>query len=1201
LVSFAGLGKDGAIDLSSTSNQRRHVVECKYIGEDGLDTARKRWAITRDHLRDNLTKFCEGRLTEKQYLPWTTISPRIDRYTFCVSSSLGIQEVKDKLEREIREFFLSLSQPQLAHLQSIQVVVRDAGDWDAACIRDPLLKFRWFPETAAIQGFLPLTQKTPPRGFRQYLTEDSLPYFSRRHFATTANVGWTEDSLLDHLGQPGNAGLILHAPGGAGKSRLGLELGLQAERRGWMVLRVHERAKPDNLAQIAGDISGRRTIFLFDYVESHPQFVELALTIQSWNEDLGLPVNFIANCRASYYGALAAQRLDHLSVDLDLRAEDSYRNSLVRQILQSRDLASERAFLICQDVPMRAVFLCYLNDTGRTSDLHQLLLDESFESWIKTKASATLAQFPVQDRIPKTAEFLAFLPFAHDSYLRVRDDPAWRPVLDAMKQDGWFEDNPAEPGKQALYSAPHDVFADTLLLTAVELQPATAEGFLLGILTQADDFGCVPSAFTAVQRIGARIQEGVVTWRRLFSDLLQSRPAAANTIRLQILTAPFIPARDELELLRTCPSLGEGLDTKVEFQNALGFMAQWLGAQPKPIQSEFRETLLPFVRAALTRVYRSNYLITQILHWLPEEARSTALRWCEKRLALLQTHYVLVAWLESGLESDGIRIHLSQWLAAAPASGSFRFQQFAKASFVYKSWLDAVTGGGKEPLKEQDRALVEEPIRHWLAAEASRDAAGNPLANRLSPEAEFVYKSWLDATTGGGKGPLRDHDRALVEESIRDWLAAEASRDAAGNPLANRLSPEARFVYKSWLDAVTGGGKEPLRDHDRALVEEPIRDWLAAQASRDAAGNPLANRLSPEASFVYKSWLDAVTGGGKEPLKDPDRALVEEPIRDWLAAQASRDAAGNPIANRISPEAQFVYKSWLDAAKSSGTELISAAVEQYLQDQHNLASWDPNYVFAAWFSHSGQPERLLPLFLLWLPSHGAHEELDFVLRRYLAAGLPYVHVAKPFEAWLLKFGTMPQAVYFWKDALRQPNLSAPLVCQALAWCRMNPRAAGNDAVWRLAQCRRFLGQPEIDAAYRAAAEVVLPSLATRRIGFLLAKVIQGALVAYLRIAEERSEAWPQVLLSVLGNADTFNEAVQAPPEVQYPVLVERVAALLFAGRIRPDSESISRFAKWVHIQWEQTKKASLEPVVERLCSSYPEHRSIWELMLTPKD
>ena len=175
LVSFAGLGKDGAIDLSSTSNECRHVVECKYIGEDGLDTARKRWAITRDHLRENLAKFCEGRLTERQYLPWTTTSPAIDRYTFCVSCSLGVQGAKDTLQREIQQFFSSFSQPQLAHLRSIDVVVKDAGDWKTACSGDPLLNFRWFPESVEIQGFLPLTQKTPARGFRQYLTEDSLP------------------------------------------------------------------------------------------------------------------------------------------------------------------------------------------------------------------------------------------------------------------------------------------------------------------------------------------------------------------------------------------------------------------------------------------------------------------------------------------------------------------------------------------------------------------------------------------------------------------------------------------------------------------------------------------------------------------------------------------------------------------------------------------------------------------------------------------------------------------------------------------------------------------------------------------------------------------------------------------------------------------------------------------------------------------
>ena len=1144
LVSFAGLGKDGAIDLSSTSNECRHVVECKYIGEDGLKTARERWAITREHLRENLSKFCEGRLTEKQYLPWTTTSPGIDRYTFCVSCSLGVQGAKDTLEGEIGEFFLSISQPQLAHLRAIKVVVRDAGDWEAACSRDPLLKFRWFPESAAIQGFLPLTQRVPARGFRRYLTEDDLPYFSRRHFGTIAPVDWTEDSLLDHLDQPGNAGLILHAPGGAGKSRLGLEVGLQAERRGWMVLRVHERAKADNLTRIAGDLSGRRTIFWFDYVESHPRFVELALTVQSWNEDLGLPVNFIANCRASYYSALAAQRLSHLSVDLGLRADAAYRKSLVRHILQSRDLASGRAVPICEDVPIRAVFLCYLKDTGRTSDLHQLLGDESFESWIKTKASASLAQFPAQNRIPKAAEFLACLPFTHESYLRAFGDPAWGPVLTAMQQDGWFEENPAEPGKETWYAAPHDVFADTLLLTATELQPATSEAFLLGVLQQANDFGCVASAFSAIQRIGPKIEEGAVTWHRLFGDLLRSRPFAANEIRLQLLTAPFIPARDHLELLRADPSLGEGLETKVEFQNSLGFMAQWLRSQATPVQSEFRETLLPFVRTGLTRVFHSNYLIAQSLRWLPEEARSAALEWCQKRLTLLQTYRVLGAWLDSGLEPDGIRIYLRRWLGTRHASGSSCFQQFACASFVYKSWLDAVSEGGKKPLKDQDRALVEEPIREWLAAEASRDAAGNPLANRLSPEAEFVYKSWLDA--------------------------------------------------------VTGGGKEPLKDPDRALVEEPIREWLVAEASRDDAGNPLANRLSVEASFIYRSWLGAVTGGGKEPLKDQDRALVEEPIRGWLVAEASRDAAGNPLANRLSPEALFVYGSWLNAAKRSGTDLIGAAAEQFLHDRQNLASWESNYLFAAWFSNSGQPERLLSRFLLWLPAHVAHEELDFVLRRYLAAGLPYAHVAKPCEDWLLKFGAMPQAVYFWKDVLKQSNLSAPLVCQALAWCRMNPRAAGSDAVWRLAQCRRFLGQPEIDAAYCAAAEVVLPTLVNHRIDFRLAKVIQGALVAYLRVAAKGySDSWPQILVDVLGNADIFNEAVQAQSEVQNPVLVERVGAALFAGRIQPDSESISRFARWVHIRWVQENKESLAPAVAQLCSAYPERQTLWRLLVTP--
>src|SRR5262249_25613044 len=154
----------------------------------------------------------------------------------------------------------------------------------------------------------------------------------------------------------------------------------------------------------------------------------------------------------------------------------------------------------------------------------------------------------------------------------------------------------------------------------------------------------------------------------------------------------------------------------------------------------------------------SNYVITQCLGWHNEVKKAT-FKWFEQRLALLQTHYLFVAWLENGLEPAEIRLPLARWLDASPASGQHRFKQSAKASFVYYAWLNAVTGGGKQSLNEQDRVLVEQPIRDWLDAEASQDAQGKPIANRLRPDAQFVYYAWLDAVTGGGKQPLNEQDR----------------------------------------------------------------------------------------------------------------------------------------------------------------------------------------------------------------------------------------------------------------------------------------------------------------------------------------------------------------------------------------------------------------------------------------------------------
>ena len=69
--------------------------------------------------------------------------------------------------------------------------------------------------------------------------------------------------------------------------------------------------------------------------------------------------------------------------------------------------------------------------------------------------------------------------------------------------------------------------------------------------------------------------------------------------------------------------------------------------------------------------------------------------------------------------------------------------------------------------------------------------------------------------------------------------------------------------------------KRKLFDH----VRQPIQDWLGYEN----------NRLLPEASLVYRSWLSA-TG---------DTVSIEKPLAEWLAVNASAD------------DADRVFRAWL--------------------------------------------------------------------------------------------------------------------------------------------------------------------------------------------------------------------------------------------------------------------------------------------------
>ena len=104
--------------------------------------------------------------------------------------------------------------------------------------------------------------------------------------------------------------------------------------------------------------------------------------------------------------------------------------------------------------------------------------------------------------------------------------------------------------------------------------------------------------------------------------------------------------------------------------------------------------------------------------------------------------------------------------------------------------------------------FVHDSIGSWL------------LVNKEVPEAQFVYKSWLDA---GG-------ELEFVHDSIGSWL------------LVNKDIPEAQFVYKSWLDA--GGELEFVRDSIGSwlLVNKEVPE---ARSEERRVGKECRSRWSP--------------------------------------------------------------------------------------------------------------------------------------------------------------------------------------------------------------------------------------------------------------------------------------------------------------------------------------------------------------------
>ena len=853
LVRFPAGGKDGCIDLVQDLPGDRLVIECKHIGDGGFAEARKRWRQVAAKLETHLADPAGPTKGQAQYGPWYETDPPIQRFVFCISSLLPNLDQRNELTGEIRQTFVTLASrhPHLSHLANLSITLHHWGDLETRLRKSPYLLFRWFPATRPF-GLVPLDESAEAGTLRSYLSSAKLPYYSRdQHLAAMpAPAGADipgEDALLDRLEGTEFTGLVVTGAGGVGKTRLSLEIGRRAQKRGWTVLRVRTRLQKDTLYALGERLTpAARVLLVIDYIETQRDFAEVVEILNDLNDRLHFNVRYLANCRTSYYQAVAATSR-HREVDISPhglgRAEhwfEGYRSATVRHILGQSGLeVTEKHLAVCRDIPVLAVLLAYLHATGRGDELEGLLEEEDFARWVAKRVQLS---FPGASIDRKLATLMALFPMP-DALATQGALQEYRALLDPLATDGWIEKLALSAAPEGLvWTTAHDVLADQVVLSYLRTIPHTVEHFAEELLTFAARAGCLRSALLSLQRLADQPAVKTVDWSPLVTRQMDSNPGAWREVRDLVVRLPLLSPAERIALLAGRDEIWGDAEEEVDLQNAIGWFARWAVEEgAATISPDHRTILTSWVEKAARHVSVSNFVLTWGIRFAPESVHGPALEWILARPKLFQTHYLLVAWLERGLPHDGIRDSVTRWLE--------KFPRDPHVSFVVAAWLDAKGESElvREPVREwlKEHATIPEAqfvYRAWLVAEGELELVRKGIEEWLMdhatiPEAQFVYRAWLDANGG----------LELVREPVRGWLKDHAA------------TPEAGFVYRGWLDA--GGEKE--------YIEAWMKDWL------DLHGRAV------DADFLFRAWLDA---GG-------DFSVIREPALLWLSENYDKPEA----------------------------------------------------------------------------------------------------------------------------------------------------------------------------------------------------------------------------------------------------------------------------------------------------------------------
>jgi hypothetical protein len=918
--------------------------------------------------------------------------------------------------------------------------------------------FRWFPRTCP-EGLVPLDEFPDDGTFRSYLASVKLPYYSLTEHLTTyaAPKGLDildEEGMLSLLNQGSNTGLVITGMGGMGKTRLMLELGQLAKKKGWLALRALSQVTSEAVEQLAILNTGDTLVLLLvDYAEVQRDFPVLVERLNDLNDTYQLRFRYVATCRTSYYPAISSIPR-HRQVCLPPDATGPVRSwfegycqqRLCHILNQSGLLPTSERLAICRNIPILAVFLSYLHNLGRDPNLIELFGERDFGTWVAKRVQLS---FPQEALGRDIALLVALFPMSTTAIGNITQ-ANYGEIFDRLAADGWIEKLPANESYGIdTWSTIHDVIADQIISSYLSSIPKTVDRFVSELLSLAIDIGCLRSALYSLQRLQSELTS--LNWLTIFTQAMTINPISWRGVRDILLQTPLLTPSQVVDLFTAHVEVWDGAEREADVQGALGLLARRVLTNPELALDYPRlSTIISWMQEAVRHARDNTFILRWGIQLDLEAFREATLRQIMIQPTRFKNRYLLRAWLRAGGEKELVQEHLVAWLkehATAP-----------EASFVYRAWLDA--GGEKELVQEHLEAWLKEHAtaleadfvyKAWLDAGGEKELVQEHLEAWLKEHAtaldtQFVYKAWLDAK--GGIEPVREHLEAWLKEHVtaleadfvyKAWLDAGGEKELVQEHLEAWLKEyatalEADFVYKAWLDA--GGEKELVQEHLVAWLKEhatALEAQFVYQAWLDAKGGiePVREHLvawlkehatAPEARFVYQAWLDA--GGEKE--------LVQEHLEAWLKEHAT------------APEAQFVYKAWLDA--KGGIEPVREHLVAWLKE--HATALEADFVYKAWLDAKGKKELVQEHLEAWLKEHATAPEAGFVYQAWLDAGGEKELVQEHLEAWLKEHATAPEAGFVYRAWLDAKGGIEPVREHLVAWLKEHATALEAQFVYK---------------------------------------------------------------------------------------------------------------------------------------------------------